>query len=72
MMRRWRCPGTSGCSGIGTICTDYAVNLAQLPTIAYAGEIDPQKQSSDIMMSAMAAEGLELDRTDRPKDQARL
>jgi len=48
-------------------CTDYAVNLAQLPTIAYAGEIDPQKQSSDIMMSAMAAEGLKLNRLIGPK-----
>jgi hypothetical protein len=48
-------------------CTDYAVNLAQLPTIAYAGEIDPQKQSSDIMTSAMAAEGLKLDRLIGPK-----
>lgn len=43
-------------------CTDYAVNLNQLPTIAYAGEIDPQKQSSDIMMAAMAREGLTLRR----------
>lgn len=43
-------------------CTDYAVNLNQLPTIAYAGEIDPQKQSSDIMMAAMAREGLALRR----------
>jgi hypothetical protein len=48
-------------------CTDYAVNLAQLPTIAYAGEIDPQKQSSDIMMAAMAAEGLKLNRLIGPK-----
>ena len=48
-------------------CTDYAVNLNQLPTIAYAGEIDPQKQSSDIMMSAMAAEGLTLQRLIGPK-----
>jgi hypothetical protein len=43
-------------------CTDYAVNLRQTPTIAYAGEIDPQKQSSDIMMAAMAQEGLTLQR----------
>ncbi len=48
-------------------CTDYAVNLNQLPMIAYAGEIDPQKQSSDIMMSAMAAEGLTLRRLIGPK-----
>jgi poly(3-hydroxybutyrate) depolymerase len=48
-------------------CTDYAVNLANLPTIAYAGEIDPQKQSSDIMMKAMADEGLTLERIIGPK-----
>ncbi len=48
-------------------CTDYAVNLANLPTIAYAGELDTQKQSSDIMMTAMGAEGLKLDRIIGPK-----
>ena len=41
---------------------DYAVNLLQCPTIAYSGEIDPQKQSADIMESAMTAEGLKLAR----------
>src|SRR5206468_2143239 len=43
-------------------CPDWAVNLAQLPTIAYAGEIDPQKQASDVMMAAMAKDGLKLER----------
>jgi pimeloyl-ACP methyl ester carboxylesterase len=43
-------------------CTDYAVNLFNLPTVAYAGEIDPQKQASDMMEKAMAAEGLTLER----------
>ncbi len=43
-------------------CTDYAANLANLPTVAYAGELDTQKQASDVMMEAMAAEGLKLER----------
>jgi hypothetical protein len=41
-------------------CTDYAVNLSFLPTIAYSGEIDKQKQAADIMAAAMQREGLEL------------
>src|SRR6202035_1526366 len=48
-------------------CTDYAVNLAQLPTISYAGELDGQKQAGDVMEKAMAAEGLKLDRIVGPK-----
>jgi predicted peptidase len=34
-------------------CTDYAVNLAQCPTIAYSGEIDSQKQAADVMADAL-------------------
>ncbi|MBX3449863.1 MAG: hypothetical protein KF777_09900 [Planctomycetaceae bacterium] len=41
-------------------CTDYAVNLSFLPTVAYSGEIDKQKQAADIMAAAMQREGLEL------------
>jgi hypothetical protein len=41
-------------------CTDTAANLANLPTIAYSGEIDSQKQAADMMEKAMKAEGLEL------------
>jgi pimeloyl-ACP methyl ester carboxylesterase len=40
--------------------TDYAANLFNLPTIAYSGEIDKQKQAAEIMAAAMKAEGLEL------------
>lgn len=40
--------------------TDYAVNLFHLPTIAYSGELDKQKQAADVMARAMKAEGLEL------------
>lgn len=41
-------------------CTDYAVNLFNLPTVAYSGEADSQKQAADIMAKAAAAEGLQL------------
>lgn len=41
-------------------CTDYALNLYNLPTVAYSGEFDSQKQAADVMEKAMAAEGLAL------------
>jgi hypothetical protein len=47
--------------------TDYAANFANLPLIAYSGEIDPQKQSADIMEEALAREGLKLERLIGPK-----
>ena len=40
--------------------TDYAANIFNLPTVAYSGEIDSQKQAADIMETAMAKEGLKL------------
>ncbi len=40
--------------------TDYALNFFNLPTVAYSGEIDGQKQAADMMAKAMRAEGLEL------------
>jgi pimeloyl-ACP methyl ester carboxylesterase len=48
-------------------CTDVAVNLFNLPTVAYSGELDAQKQSADIMEKYMAAEGLKLERIIGPK-----
>jgi acetyl esterase/lipase len=41
-------------------CPGYAGNLAQCPTVAYSGEIDPQKQAADVMQQALKAEGLTL------------
>lgn len=41
-------------------CTDYALNLYHLPTVAYSGELDRQKQAADIMAEAMAKQGLTL------------
>ncbi|HEY1380716.1 MAG TPA: prolyl oligopeptidase family serine peptidase [Gemmataceae bacterium] len=40
--------------------TDYAGNLFNLPTVAYSGEIDKQKQAADMMAKAMKAAGLDL------------
>ncbi|HEV8541911.1 MAG TPA: prolyl oligopeptidase family serine peptidase [Verrucomicrobiae bacterium] len=41
-------------------CTDYALNLYNLPTVAYSGEIDRQKQAADVMAAALKKEGIEL------------
>ena len=41
-------------------CTDWAANLAQLPTVAYSGEKDSQKQAADIMAVSLQKEGIEL------------
>ncbi len=48
-------------------CTDYALNFYNLPTVAYSGEIDKQKQAADIMAAAMKKEGLELNHIIGPK-----
>lgn len=41
-------------------CPGYAANLAHLPTIAYSGEIDKQKQAADVMAAAFEREGMKL------------
>lgn len=40
--------------------TLYAGNLFNVPTVAYSGEIDKQKQAADIMADYLAREGLTL------------
>ena len=47
--------------------TDSAANLANLPTVAYSGEIDKQKQAADVMARAMKKEGLDLVHVIGPK-----
>jgi len=47
--------------------TIYAGNFFNVPTVAYSGEIDPQKQAADIMETAMAGEGLKLERLIGPQ-----
>ncbi len=48
-------------------CTDWAANLYHLPTVAYSGEIDKQKQAADIMEEALKKEGLKLTHLIGPK-----
>jgi hypothetical protein len=40
--------------------TDYALNFFNLPTVAYSGELDSQKQAADAMAKVMQVEELEL------------
>jgi hypothetical protein len=40
--------------------TDYAQNLFNLPTVAYSGEIDGQKQAADVMAREMKKLGMDL------------
>jgi dienelactone hydrolase len=42
--------------------TDYVANLQNTALIAYSGEIDPQKQSADIMDKAASDAGFKLER----------
>jgi hypothetical protein len=41
-------------------CPDWANNLRHLPTIAYSGELDRQKQAADVMVAACAQRGFEI------------
>ena len=41
-------------------CPGYAANLAHLPTVAYSGDMDIQKQAADIMATAFEREGMKL------------
>ena len=47
--------------------SDYAVNLSNTATIAYNGEIDPQKQAADVMERVMAELGMRLTRIVGPQ-----
>jgi hypothetical protein len=47
--------------------TDYAGNLFNTSTVAYNGEIDPQKQAADMMEHAMSQEGMRLIRVVGPQ-----
>lgn len=41
-------------------CDKWAANLLNLPTVAYSGELDSQKQAADVMAEALKKEGIEL------------
>ncbi len=47
--------------------TDYALNIYNVPTVAYSGEIDGQRQAAEFMTKAMVAEGLTLTHIIGPK-----
>jgi hypothetical protein len=42
--------------------TGIAANLTHLPTLAYTGELDGQREASELMEQAMTAHGLKLER----------
>lgn len=48
-------------------CPEYAPNFFNVPTVAYSGEIDSQKQAADVMAKALAAEGITLTHIIGPK-----
>lgn len=48
-------------------CNEWAANLAHLPTVAYSGETDSQKQAADIMELALSRENLRLQHIIGPK-----
>lgn len=41
-------------------CPDWANNLRTLPTIAYSGALDKQKQAADVMVAACQSRGFEI------------
>ena len=41
-------------------CPEFAANIRSLPTIAYSGERDNQKQAADVMVEALRKEGIDL------------
>lgn len=49
--------------------TGWAANLRGVPTVAYSGELDPQKQAADVMSAALEAEGLKLEHLIGPKTE---
>lgn len=53
-------------------CPDWANNLRHLPTIAYSGELDRQKQAADVMVAAAAALGFEIPHVIGPQTAHKL
>jgi dienelactone hydrolase len=41
-------------------CPVWVNNLKGLPTVAYSGELDTQKQAADVMAAAMESQGMQL------------
>ena len=40
--------------------TDYAVNIYNVPTVAYSGEIDGQRQAAEAMITALTPENIQI------------
>jgi hypothetical protein len=53
-------------------CPDWANNLRHLPSIAYSGELDRQKQAADVMVAAAAARGFEIPHVIGPQTAHKL
>ncbi len=49
--------------------TDYALNLFNLPTVAYTGELDRQKQAAEVMARELKKEGIDLVHISGPKTE---
>ena len=52
--------------------SDCALNIFNLPTVAYSGEVDSQKQAADVMAREMKKVGLELTHIIGPKSRPQL
>ena len=48
-------------------CPDWTNNLRNVPTVAYSGEVDRQKQAADVMEAAFAARDMKLPHIIGPK-----
>lgn len=48
-------------------CNEWAENFRMIPTVAYSGELDSQKQAADVMAEALGKIGIELTHVIGPK-----
>ena len=48
-------------------CPDWTNNLRNVPTVAYSGEVDRQKQAADVMEAAFASRNMKLPHIIGPK-----
>lgn len=53
-------------------CPDWGNNLRYLPTIAYSGELDKQKQAADLMEQTLRERGIEIPHIIGPKTAHKL
>ncbi len=53
-------------------CPDWTNNLRQVPTVAYSGEKDRQKQAADVMAAAFESRGMQLTHIIGPDTEHRI